>query len=126
MSNLWDGPKQGLVAYAHHSDFSPRQAGFDTRDAILLAEGVRGAHSLRDLVLCGNPIGPTGCHMILRAANALEDARGPGGAGEVSVDLDLCGAVDTFFFNPAEPAGRCACEKCRVGPIFAFSSTSPL
>ena len=47
--------------------------------------------------------------MILRAANALEDSRcccESSKEGEVSVDLDLCGAVDTFFFNPAEPAGR--------------------
>jgi hypothetical protein len=58
--------------------------------------------------------------MILRAANALEDVRGPGGGGEISVDLDLCGAVDTFFFNPAEPAGRCAREQCRVCPMCTF------
>ena len=56
--------------------------------------------------------------MILRAANALEDVRGPGGGGEISVDLDLCGAVDTFFFNPAEPAGRCALEQCRVSNVY--------
>jgi hypothetical protein len=103
-----------LLQQKNHCQNSLWQSGFDTRDAIILAEGVHGARCLRDLVLCGNPIGPTGCHMILRAANALEDERGPAGGGDVSVDLDLCGAVDTFFFNPAEPAGRCVCEQRHV------------